>query len=375
LLEAARGRWKRHRKFHVSFEEVWSGEGPAPELCSATAVELSAGRWRALLCHRAGFCPPVQPQHERRKYLIGSVPPLLLKFAGLAPFGGAKLRRAEILADAGYGPHPAAFSNGFLAMPFLPGAFARTRSVTAEFLRCMAGYAAARRRLLPSPEGISVEPLLAMVRTNITEAVPRQATGALDRLDAWNAALSDRQAVQIDGRMLPHEWLLTAQGYVKVDALDHCEDHFLPGCADIAWDLAGASIEFALQTPQQEALLEAYEQASGDRGARPRLSFYLLAYAAFRLGYCELAAQQLRGTVDGAGFALLAKYYQRRARSALRRAAKEVNYSPAAFSVGSGARGTRTVRTGSLTAERAGARKMRAAEGRRPGSNPSSAAA
>ncbi len=46
--------------------------------------------------------------------------------------------------------------------------------------------------------------------------------------------------------MLPHEWLLTATGYMKTDALDHHDDHFLPGCQNIAWDVACASVEFEL---------------------------------------------------------------------------------------------------------------------------------
>ena len=50
--------------------------------------------------------------------------------------------------------------------------------------------------------------------------------------------------VAIDGRMLPHEWLETRMAIVKADALDHHDDHFFPGCQDIAWDIAGASVEW-----------------------------------------------------------------------------------------------------------------------------------
>ncbi len=50
----------------------------------------------------------------------------------------------------------------------------------------------------------------------------------------------------IDGRMLPHEWVTDGGRLMKVDALDHPADDFLPGCRDIAWDVAGACVELGL---------------------------------------------------------------------------------------------------------------------------------
>ena len=41
---------------------------------------------------------------------------------------------------------------------------------------------------------------------------------------------------------------------MKTDALDHAFGHDLVGCQDIAWDLAGAAVEFDLDTEERETL-------------------------------------------------------------------------------------------------------------------------
>ncbi|MBZ5585043.1 MAG: hypothetical protein LAQ30_23105, partial [Acidobacteriia bacterium] len=48
-------------------------------------------------------------------------------------------------------------------------------------------------------------------------------------VSGWRAAVEDGAAIALDGRMLRHEWLETARGYMKADALDHHDDHFFPG--------------------------------------------------------------------------------------------------------------------------------------------------
>jgi hypothetical protein len=75
--------------------------------------------------------------------------------------------------------------------------------------------------------------------------------------------------VELDGRMLPHEWLITEAGYKKTDALDHHDDHFFPGAQDIAWDLAGAAVEFRMSP---DALVDRYlrEQRDPTLGAACR---------------------------------------------------------------------------------------------------------
>ena len=88
--------------------------------------------------------------------------------------------------------------------------------------------------------------------------------------------------------MLPHEWIATAAGYLKTDALDHGDNHFYPGPADIAWDVAGTIMEFELDAAAREHLIEAYVRAANDRGIRQRLPFSTAAYLAFRVGYAQM---------------------------------------------------------------------------------------
>ena len=84
---------------------------------------------------------------------------------------------------------------------------------------------------------------------------------------AWRAAVEDGEAVLLDGRMLRHEWLETAEGFVKSDALDHHDDHFFPGPQDHGlgtW--AAFSVEFSLDAAGEAHMLACYSRASGDRG-------------------------------------------------------------------------------------------------------------
>ena len=99
--------------------------------------------------------------------------------------------------------------------------------------------------------------------------------------------------------MLPHEWLETAGGYIKTDALDHHDDHFFPGPQDIAWDLAGFAVEFGAGPVVCSSATSANRAIAI---SPPGCPFYRAAYLAFRLGYCDMAAQALGDTPDAARF-------------------------------------------------------------------------
>jgi hypothetical protein len=118
-----------------------------------------------------------------------------------------------------------------------------------------------------------------------------------------------------DGRMQPHEWLLTESGRVlKLDGAEHGDDHFFPGPTDIAWDLAGAIVEWQMDAETQQAFLRAYRRASGD-DAEQRVTSYLLAYTSFRMGYCKMAAEAMQGSEEE--HRLLAAYARYREQLAL----------------------------------------------------------
>jgi hypothetical protein len=272
--EKARLRWPRHRKYCS-----------APAAPPAGAVDLSAGRWRDHFLAGEQEWPAVQPQHERVKYLSEG---RLFRFAGLGAFGSPKLERAAVLYEGGFGPRPVDLRNGFLSMEFVP-VRAAVRAPH-NLLETVARYLCFLRDRFPAPRGASFDELAEMIQVNA--GVPRAS------LETWRAAAEDAPAVAIDGRLFPHEWLETAAGYIKTDALDHHDDHFLPGCQPIAWDVAAAAVE----SGGEDFLVERCRPG-------PSLPFFRLAYLAFRLGYSGLAAEALAGTPDGARFERAARRY------------------------------------------------------------------
>ena len=111
----------------------------------------------------------------------------------------------------------------------------------------------------------------------------------------WRARLPTLQSrlsrVQTDNRLQSFEWLsLPEGGWLKADAVDHAFAHDLIGPQDIAWDLAGAAVEFAL-TPFEQAHLRAGVEYHGGRAVdSDLLAFYLPCYLAFQLGAYTMAA-------------------------------------------------------------------------------------
>ncbi len=272
----ARERWRRHRKYCREF-------ALPPDL-----HDLSAGAWRRSAYAAESEWPAVQPQHERRKLLEDGR--VLWKFAGLGRYGRSRLERAEALWRAGFGPRPLGLENGFLRMEWVAGR--PVRQMTTALADTMARYLAFVRDAFPPGDGAPPALLREMARVNagieveLPDDAPRSA---------------------IDGRMLPQEWIETRSGYLKADALDHHDDHFLPGSQNIAWDVAGAAVEFGV-----DALSERL-------GVTKILDPYLKAYRAFRLGYATLAARALAGSRDAERFEASMAAYRGDAASPQRR--------------------------------------------------------
>jgi hypothetical protein len=310
----ARARWQRYAQFIATFEETWLETGRLGSALPRYSLDnLSAGAWRPLVFRQPADYPPVQPQHERRKYLArapaevaGPAPDLLLRFAGLGTYGERRLARAEALAQAGLAAPPCGLAHGFLVQPFCHGSPARGRP-TDDLIAAMADYLAGVRRQCPS--SAAAVDLRPMVETNVTEALDGSAVSRAQRLLAGLA--TEVEPTDLDARMFPHEWLRTEVGWIKVDAVDHHDDHFYPGPQDIAWDLAGTCLEFSLGPEGRRTFLERYRNASGDRDAQRRLPAYAVAYASFRVAYATLAAEQLGGTADGVRFQARARAYRR----------------------------------------------------------------
>ncbi len=314
----ARERWPRHRQFVTSFEEVWLETGRLQGAFPGELRDLSAGAWRRDIYEHTQQYPAVQPQHERKKFLLRdrSTEGLkLLSFAGLGSRSSQKVRRAERLADAGFTPRPITAARGFVLRPFVAGRPVGRGMGNGQLVEVTAAYLAHLAREHRAEPTVCDSSLREMVAVNVAEGLR---DSQLDHLVSHlPSGVWAERSVALDGRMLAHEWIRTSTGYLKVDAMDHHDDHFFPGCQDIAWDLAAATIELGLGREGGEYLVDRYRLLSGDGTIAHRIHPYAIAYLAFRLGYSSLAATVLGDTPDGYRFAADAKWYAGLLRSEL----------------------------------------------------------
>jgi hypothetical protein len=303
--DRARATWSRHVRVTGDFDVVWLRSGRLFGR-GRDIEDMSAGQWRQTVFDDPHVWAAVHPQHERRKYLIRDGGPTLHRFVGLGRRGAAIERRAEMLADAGFCAAPQGLSHGFLAQRWMEGRPLTT--TTAADLRRIAAYVAHLKRRFGTGAAECVDDVCDMALTNAREALGADTVGAFERL-ARSARQFPAERVAIDGRLLPHEWIATSTQLVKVDALDHHDDDFWPGCRDIAWDVAGAIVEFDWSGAPRDSFVAEYERYSADRTIRRRLPFYEAAYLAYRVGYATMARDALNGSPDGARFnRLLARY-------------------------------------------------------------------
>jgi hypothetical protein len=226
---------------------------------------------------------------ERAKYLATTGQELrLFKFAGFGHYGDRVFERERQMAAAGFAPMPRRESSGFVSYPWLDG-----RPMTASDLSCsvitrLAEYCVFRAKALPSSSA-DIRSLQQMAQHNL-----RQLGFDLP------VSLKLECPVTADGRMQPHEWMLSSDGkLLKADCGSHGDDHFYPGPIDIAWDLAGAIVEWRMNAVQSAELLDVYRRASGD-DPHARITDYIRAYAVFRCAYCKMAAYAMQGTPEQA---------------------------------------------------------------------------
>ncbi len=285
---AAAERWARFRLLTV--RSPWRKPAEA-------STSLGEGRWRELV----GVSPPPASWicFERQKYRSRDGR-TLFKFEGLGPYGDGVLYRARALAAGGFSPAVSPAADGFLRYQWIDGEPPDPQNVTAAHLDRIAQYCAWRASEFAIA---SATPLETMLRTNLQEEVGEDAVDAAPDIEYRRVAI-------VDGRMHPHEWLVANNGeLMKLDSATHGDDHFFPGSADIAWDLAGAIVEWGLSGAAKQYLIERYATLSGD-DPRSRLRSYLLAYAVFRLAYCRLAAESMSGSDDAARFCREAERYR-----------------------------------------------------------------
>jgi hypothetical protein len=317
VSDDARRRWSRHARFVADFDATLAAESDPPWQGDVVA-DLGGGQWRQL--SRNGHRNPVvHPQHERRKYLVRrdeepqSDTLRWVKFAGYGRYGRAVLERANQAAESGWSPRPVAEGEGWISYPVLRGPMLRESDVTTNVLDRAAQYLAWVARTFRAAHA-EIDALATMARHNVTTIL---GPAAADSFGAIARPLDHTEAVLLDGHMQLHEWIGDGDTWLKCDGAEHGDDHFYPGPADIAWDVAATCDEWCLDRNGREYLIGRYARLSGDAGVVHRLRFYEPSYLAFRAGYCTVASAQLEGSLDGARFGALRDRYAARLQQVL----------------------------------------------------------
>jgi hypothetical protein len=227
---------------------------------------------------------------ERRKFLARNRASFL-KFEGLANYGEAAFQRASKLGEARFGPRIWDRKDGFTCYEWLEGEPMRSDQMDEAVVERLAQYCAFRASEFQTDGGsrdaVSLE---TMTRVNLREEF------GSDELDLDLISLATGAQVITDSRMMPHAWIRTGDGKIlKTDGSLHGDDHFFPGPCDIAWDLAGAIVEWEMGDCVAKHFLAKYFEMTGD-DARARIGAFVTAYAALRMGYCKMAAAAMPGS-------------------------------------------------------------------------------
>jgi hypothetical protein len=247
---------------------------------------IGGGQWRSRVFRNVPEWPAAWTSFERLKYLSSTEEGerRFFKFAGLGHYGDVVLERERRVAAAGFGPMPRAESDGFISYPLIEGRPLFPNDLSTEVLAKIAEYCAFRQRAF-------------RVDLSDLNAVQEMADHNLQEIGLdLTVDLRLERPVIADGKMQPHEWLLSREGkLLKTDSGSHGDDHFFPGPTDIAWDLAGAIVEWQMNEDQATEFLNRYHLASRD-DASARIAGFIKAYAIFRLAYCLMAANAMNGS-------------------------------------------------------------------------------
>ncbi|HET6936699.1 MAG TPA: hypothetical protein VFI72_17780 [Candidatus Angelobacter sp.] len=262
-------------------------------------IWIGAGEWRKFTRIPEECWPASWTNFERMKYLSSCKEPerQLFKFAGFGHYGERVIRREQAVADAGFGLPSRPESEGFASSPWLCARPMRADDLSAPVLARLAEYCAFRASSFQVAGG-NADALQHMAEHNLAEM----------QIDA-PVHLSLERPVIADGRMQPHEWLFTPDGDMfKTDSGAHGDDHFFPGPTDIAWDLAGAVVEWDMSAAECSTFLEMYRRASGD-DPTARIADFITAYAVFRSAYCRMAANAMAGSNEEPRLRAAADFY------------------------------------------------------------------
>jgi len=275
----------------------------------APLQDISAGQWVRLQMRGAGEAPPVHLARERRKFLATSDSGRwLVKFIGLGHEGERKFALAQALAAAGFSPRPEGLCHGYIVERWrddlVPLTSQMSGELRARLVDRMGDYLGFRTRHFASPPacGASVRQLWEMGRHNTGEALGPDLASAWNEWLPWLDTMARTlRPVETDNRMHPWEWLAGEDVILKTDAVDHHAGHELVGCQDIAWDIAGAAVEFGLSATELQRLIARCGYAPDPLALR----FMRQCYLAFELGRSHEAFE---GDADTAQHAAALRY-------------------------------------------------------------------
>ncbi|MGK9054578.1 hypothetical protein [Neorhizobium petrolearium] len=309
--ETHRLRWKERPRHVVGFDDLvlkaWDKKHRlqtwAADLVGVAKPswrDLSGGAWRAVQHGDPSLWPPSDTQMEKRKFLMEAEGRAWhAKFAGLCGSDTDKARRGSLLSEAGFVPKIAGTCYGFIVEEWVPGASPdRTGMDRRRLVEHLGRYLGFRARHLPAPGGgASIDDLCHMAVFNIGEAAGSETAEEVRRLIGSPGRFRGRlHRVDTDNRLHPWEWLMTADGrLMKTDALDHNAAHDLVGCQDIAWDVAGACVEFDLSIEERNRVAELVAREADCDLREDVLAVFEACYLGFQIGLWSQARARAGG--------------------------------------------------------------------------------
>ncbi len=296
-------------------------------LCEDEVVhveDVGGGLWRRVVYAYERDWPAVCAPFERPKYRVTlrSGRKVMWKFGGLAGAPGMSLSSAETEAEtlneraaAGWGPAPLGVAHGFVAVPWLEGTPLSHADMTPDLLAHIGRYIAmvSGPSLAPDEQNAALDGAGEMLYWNVWETLGEALAKRTRPLFGAARAAAEGHVFRSygDGHLAPHEWLRMSDGRLeKVDSTGHVNDHTTVGRLPVAWDIAGAIVEWHLDKIQHIQLLDAYHMAGGEPFPAPLFTLYRLAYAAFRLGQTTMCVQMSGDAADQARLWQAAECYK-----------------------------------------------------------------
>jgi hypothetical protein len=265
---------------------------------------IGGGEWRNLFFPAPRDWPESWTQMERVKF-IAPDSRTLVKFEGMGAIGRETRERALVLAEAEFSPPVMNSRDGFLEYRLVPGRRLQPADLSTRLLEQLAGYCAFRAAAFRSREPVSGI-LREMLQFNLRQEF------AVELPVAEHELVPDTP-VLCDGRMQPYEWILTdSDRLLKTDGTSHGDDHFFPGPCDVAWDIAGAAVEWELGSDGLQYLLEQFRRRSAIDVSNS-IPLYQLAYSIFRLGFAKMAIPTVQGSQEEQRLTKAYERYRRKA--------------------------------------------------------------